>query len=173
MFFIAVDAISILSMFCQFEDIQRSLKLIPISRKALAGNSTFIFMVLFCTLLMIGFFCYMALCLPYLYSVGSQREIQTTPFDSVEWDTTINSLWIYQIIGTVWVIGFILGVIRFSVSATIAQWYFWSDGNPENAPSFFNSFGLAIRYHPGSFAFGSLALTLISIFRFIFMFMWN
>lgn len=75
---------------------------------------------------------------------------------------------IYNLIGLIWGMFFIVGLGQVALAAAFAS-YYWAFRKPQDVPFFavLNGLCLTVRYHLGSVAFGSLILTLVRLVRIV------
>lgn len=77
-------------------------------------------------------------------------------------------LQIYNIIGFLWCINFVIALGQCTLAGAFAS-YYWAFNKPQDIPYFAVSgaFMRTLRYHTGSLAFGALILTIVQIIRII------
>ncbi|XP_062903972.1 choline transporter-like protein 4 [Mobula hypostoma] len=77
-------------------------------------------------------------------------------------------LQIYNIIGFLWCINFVIALGQCTLAGAFAS-YYWAFKKPQDIPYFpvSGSFMRTLRYHTGSLAFGALILTIIQLIRII------
>ncbi|CAN7937007.1 unnamed protein product [Ixodes hexagonus] len=75
---------------------------------------------------------------------------------------------IYNVIGLIWGMFFIVGLGQVALAAAFAS-YYWAFRKPQDVPFFavLNGLCLTVRYHLGSVAFGSLILTIVRCIRIV------
>lgn len=75
---------------------------------------------------------------------------------------------IYNVIGLIWGMFFIVGLGQVALAAAFAS-YYWAFRKPQDVPFFavLNGLCLTLRYHLGSIAFGSLILTIVRCIRIV------
>lgn len=78
----------------------------------------------------------------------------------------LSRLQIYNFIGLIWGMFFIVGLGQVALAAAFAS-YYWAFRKPQDVPFFAVLHGLwiTLRYHLGSVAFGSLILTIVRVIR--------
>ncbi|GBG24016.1 Choline transporter-like protein 5 [Hondaea fermentalgiana] len=77
----------------------------------------------------------------------------------------------YMIFGLFWILNFISGINTLTISGAVLRW-FWAgevaeDGAGKTRIPILRSFYVAIRYHLGTVAFGSLVLAIVSFIRYV------
>ena len=107
-----IDLIVFITMFCFFYESYRAFRLIEISSEFIFSNCCSITVPIVGSILMCGYFLYWIYCIPYLYSIGAEVDYDSSPFASVDWDKTLNNMWYYQLVGLIWIIGFVMGSIQ-------------------------------------------------------------
>ncbi|XP_025109658.1 choline transporter-like protein 1 isoform X2 [Pomacea canaliculata] len=121
----------------------------------------------FMTLLILGGslagFCYI-----FLFFVTARNPVvdDKTGFVSFEQDSNIKGLFVYYLLGLLWVTQFIVDCERLTVSSAVALWYFTRDKSSLASP-ISTSFYRLIRFHLGSVAFGSLIIAIVILIRWI------
>ncbi|KAL3184063.1 hypothetical protein MRX96_006174 [Rhipicephalus microplus] len=80
----------------------------------------------------------------------------------------LSRLQIYNFIGLIWGMFFIVGLGQVALAAAFAS-YYWAFRKPQDVPFFAVLHGLwiTVRYHLGSVAFGSLILTIVRVIRIV------
>ncbi|XP_075533716.1 choline transporter-like 2 isoform X5 [Dermacentor variabilis] len=80
----------------------------------------------------------------------------------------LSRLQIYNFIGLIWGMFFIVGLGQVALAAAFAS-YYWAFNKPQDVPFFAVLHGLwiTVRYHLGSVAFGSLILTIVRVIRIV------
>ncbi|XP_050024486.1 choline transporter-like protein 4 isoform X1 [Dermacentor andersoni] len=80
----------------------------------------------------------------------------------------LSRLQIYNFIGLIWGMFFIVGLGQVALAAAFAS-YYWAFHKPQDVPFFAVLHGLwiTVRYHLGSVAFGSLILTIVRVIRIV------
>ncbi|XP_078073429.1 choline transporter-like protein 4 [Mustelus asterias] len=78
------------------------------------------------------------------------------------------NLQIYNIIGFLWCMNFVIALGQCTLAGAFAS-YYWAFKKPQDIPHFpvFSAFVRSLRYHTGSLAFGALILTLVQLIRII------
>ncbi|NP_001086000.1 choline transporter-like protein 4 [Xenopus laevis] len=82
--------------------------------------------------------------------------------------TNLFNLQIYNVIGFLWCINFVIALGQCVLAGAFAS-YYWAFHKPKDIPFFpvAESFMRTLRYHTGSLAFGSLILTIVQLIRII------
>ncbi|KAK8787087.1 hypothetical protein V5799_023137 [Amblyomma americanum] len=80
----------------------------------------------------------------------------------------LSRLQIYNFIGLIWGMFFIVGLGQVALAAAFAS-YYWAFRKPQDVPFFavLNGLLITVRYHLGSVAFGSLILTIVRVIRIV------
>lgn len=80
----------------------------------------------------------------------------------------LSRLQIYNFIGLIWGMFFIVGLGQVALAAAFAS-YYWAFRKPQDVPFFavLNGLWITVRYHLGSVAFGSLILTIVRVIRIV------
>lgn len=80
----------------------------------------------------------------------------------------IFNLQIYNILGFLWCINFVLALGQCVLAGAFAS-YYWAFNKPQDIPAcaVVNSFIRTLRYHTGSIAFGALILTIVQVIRIV------
>lgn len=103
----------------------------------------------------------------FLYIVTTRNPIvDTTGFVYFEDDDLMKYMFVYYLLGFVWVTQFIIGCERLAISGAVALWFFSRNKSKLGMP-IANSIGRLIRYHLGSVAFGSLIIAIVVVLRWI------
>ncbi|KAL0962485.1 hypothetical protein UPYG_G00340640 [Umbra pygmaea] len=84
------------------------------------------------------------------------------------WQRNLFNLQIYNVVGFLWCINFVLALGQCTLAGAFAS-YYWAFSKPSDIPTFplAQAFIRTLRYHVGSLAFGALILTLVQIVRII------
>eukprot|EP00826_Nyctotherus_ovalis_P013994 TRINITY_DN1385_c0_g1_i1.p1 TRINITY_DN1385_c0_g1~~TRINITY_DN1385_c0_g1_i1.p1 ORF type:complete len:477 (-),score=108.79 TRINITY_DN1385_c0_g1_i1:582-1952(-) len=169
--FWSFDGLFLLMIFCCYDDIQTALAVITAAARFVFSNFFILLVPIIAIIVTCAYIAYWIATIVFIYSIGDKTQYNNTPFSSVEWDSTTNNLWYYQLVALVWIIAFFISVLQFVIAATAAQWYFSSNSDQSGSGSLCKSLYWAVRYHLGSLGFGSLILTIVVFVRFIFEYM--
>lgn len=106
----------------------------------------------------------------YVYSVGEVYRSEGTPIASVKWNNTTRYVWIYHLVGLLWVSAFIIGCAQFIIAATTCIWYFAQGGSSDDKAkaSLQTGFRWIFKYHMGSIAFGALIIAAMQMIKITF-----
>ena len=166
-----IDGVLLLVILCLYDDIQLALGIITTAATFVFSNFCIILVPIITLIVSCAFVVYWIATVVFIYSVGTIKQYQNTPFASVDWDNTTANLWYYHLFALFWVLTFFIAAVQFIIAATAAQWYFSSQSDASGSGSSCKSFYWLIRYHLGSLAFGSLILAIIYFIQFIFEYM--
>ncbi|PVD23520.1 hypothetical protein C0Q70_16792 [Pomacea canaliculata] len=123
----------------------------------------------FMTLLILGGslagFCYI-----FLFFVTASKQtnkyFQSMSPGNLMFLLNLWGLFVYYLLGLLWVTQFIVDCERLTVSSAVALWYFTRDKSSLASP-ISTSFYRLIRFHLGSVAFGSLIIAIVILIRWI------
>jgi len=117
--------------------------------------------------ILVAFYAFWSGAAVFLVSSGDASQIKDTPFGTFQFNTTLEKLLIYHLIGLLWLNAFIIASTQFIVASSAALWYF-SQGTGQAAPStIYTSVKRLFRYHLGSLAFGTLILAIVQFIRIV------
>ena len=119
-------------------------------------------------LLIFTFMVYWIVSAIYIWSVGDVKSQSSSPFASVEWDTTTRYVYWYDVFGMFWVNAFLIGCCQFILAVGCVTWYFTHTADSGGSASFSKGVKWILRYHLGSIAFGSLIIAICEFIRFMF-----
>lgn len=169
--FWSFDGLFLLLIFCCYDEIQSALAVITAAAVFVFSNFFVLLVPIIAIVISCGLIAYFIATLVFIYSIGDKQQYGNTPFSSVDWDSTTNNLWYYQLVALIWVMAFVISVLQFVIAATAAQWYFSSTTDQHGSGSLCKSLYWTVRYHLGSLGFGSLILTIVILVRWIFNYM--
>ncbi|KAL8610617.1 hypothetical protein ACOMHN_006336 [Nucella lapillus] len=108
----------------------------------------------------------------FLVTTRDAKVDTATDFVSFEFADLMKGMFVYYLLGIIWVSQFLLGCERLIISSAVALWYFRRDKSTLGAPILKSIYRL-IRYHLGSVAFGSLIIALVVLARWMLSFIQN
>ena len=79
----------------------------------------------------------------------------------MKWNTETEYVFLYSLFGYLWMNAFIIGVTQFTISASVALWYFTSTDENNGKGSLITGFYWVFRYHLGSIAFGAFLIAVV------------
>ena len=96
--------------------------------------------------------------------VGQQYQLDSA--------ASAEQLW-YLFFCLLWTMNFIAGLGTLVVAVAVARWYFTTPDERANVTSltFFQSYGIVLRYHMGTAAFGGLLISLVQFARWVALYM--
>lgn len=103
---------------------------------------------------------------------ASGRSNSTEIFVGVQYqlnsDAAAEQLW-YLFFCLLWTMNFIAGIGTLVIAVAIARWYFTApdDRHQVNSLSVFKAYGIVLRYHMGTAAFGGLIIAIVQLARWI------
>ncbi|XP_064457388.1 choline transporter-like protein 4 isoform X2 [Ornithodoros turicata] len=103
-----------------------------------------------------------------LASVGESAKNLRCQFTQYVVNEHLSRAQIYNFIGLIWGMFFVVGLGQVALAAAFAS-YYWAFRKPQDVPFFavLNGICLTLRYHLGSVAFGSLILTIVRCIRLV------
>jgi hypothetical protein len=97
----------------------------------------------------------------YMFSMGTIVSCDNTPYGCVDWNQRFRRFFGFAAFGMLWNCLFIVHFTQFLISSVAAHWYY---NSPTRHPILLSVKNMVI-YHLGSIAFGSIVLSIMSIFR--------
>lgn len=161
--YVAVGLFFLIVLF-MYRRIQLAIAIMKSGAIFLKDVPSIIFVPIIMFLLSVAFFIYWVLAIIYIYSSGDLKKTNSV-VARISWDdSTRNSLY-FEIVGIIWISSMKIALTQFIIACTVCIWYF----NRDKAAwgSVCKSAYIAIRYHLGTLAFGSLLLSLIKIIKYI------
>ncbi len=159
----------ILIIFIMRKRIGLVIRLVAEAQKTLADMPILFIYPILAILILCMFLVYWVLTAFMIYSFGEYNSSQLLIMDVYFSKSMLAKImWIYHIVGLIWVSEFIFACQAMVVSGSVARWYFTRDKNSLKAPVC-ESLSHLLVYHMGSVAFGAFVITLIRFPRYVLM----
>ena len=170
---IVIDAIIFFIFIFMIKRIKIAVAVIKVVSRVFGDVPTLFFFPIVPFILYILWFAYCIGVAVVLFGAGSfsydEHQTEGSSIGKLEfnYDTTIQYMSIYHFIGMLWGIGFISALCEMTVGGVFSRHFFTKQPKDLNLDSslIWKSFKVAIRYHAGSIAFGSLIVTICTVLR--------
>jgi len=118
--------------------------------------------------IVILYFLAWAICLLYLWSIGTYEKRPGYPIGKVTWDGLNRSLVYAFMFGLLWIGSYILYIGQFSIIAAACIWYYnHSEDKSMHRSPIGSGIWWAFRYHTGSIAFAAFILSVVIAMKLI------
>ena len=151
-----------------YKDINLSIQILGLTSECILSMKAIIFVPI---VNLIAFAVFLVPCIMYLFYCASDISSSDLIVGGVVIGKTyhtapgvIDRLW-YLFFCLLWTMNWIGGMSAIAIAIACALWYFRGEGKHVNSCTIFKAYGLTIRYHWGTAAFGSLLIAVVQFVR--------
>lgn len=162
-FLYVFGGISCLIILLMIPTIIVTISVIKSSAQFIYENLSVVLVPIFTAIFVCGYIVLWIAIFLYIFSVGTYKPSDTSPFADVEWSTGVRWVMAFHVITFLWNVAFFNYYSIFTIAGGCAIWYFNSESGD---PGYFahpvaTAAWWGMRYHLGSIALGSFILMLL------------
>lgn len=153
---------------CFWKSIKIAIALIDATADFFAATKRIIFVSLvYFVVTIVVFIVWMAgmACITSLNTITV--DMTTLQGKDIEWSAKVNWMYLFMLIGLIWIVFFIQDKTGFICMVSASTYYFSSSAEKEGSASVFTGIKFAYFKHAGSLAFGSMIHTIVFVIRMI------
>ena len=151
-----------------YKDINLSINILRLTSECILSMKAIIFVPV---INLIAFAIFMVPCMIYFFYCASDVTLGDLTVGGVTVGKTyhtspgvLDRLW-YLFFCLLWTMNWVGGMSAIAISIACALWYFREEGKQVNSCTIFTAYGITIRYHWGTAAFGSLLIAIVQLVR--------